>query len=156
MLNARFAGMVLPPNKNFVSSFRSFFVGTHWLDSPIPRPEPVEQLRCNETKEYAGDGICFPVASSTNSAFSIQEIFGRSINGVCPVSQPIQMRQVHLQVFPSMRIDPPPASMADGQAHFSLTGRPAPFSPRLMQTNPLIYMFPSMKVRHYLPQRRHR
>jgi len=92
------------------------------LDSPIPRPEPIEQLRCDQSKEYAADGVCFPIASSTNSAFSIEEIFGRSIKGVCPVSQKNEGGQVHLQVFPSMNIDPPPTSFAEGRAHFTLNG----------------------------------
>ena len=93
-------------------------------DSPIPRPQPLEQLRCDQSKPYASDDVCFPVESLSNSEFSIQEIFGRPIRGTCPVSQSSETGQVHLQVFPSMKIDPPPTSFSNDKAHYTLTGTP--------------------------------
>jgi len=119
MLSARFVVTVPPSNAPSTPLLRGYRL---ILDSPIPRPEPLEQLRCDQSKEYAADGVCFPIASSTNSAFSIKEIFGRSIKGVCPVSQESELGQVHFQVFPSMSIDPPPTSFAEGRAHFTLDG----------------------------------
>src|SRR5271169_3919810 len=41
------------------------------LDSPIPRPQTLDQLRCDQNKPYASDDVCFPIESVSNSAFSI-------------------------------------------------------------------------------------
>ena len=112
MLNDQFDGMVYALT-NVVE-----------VDSPIPRPQPVEQLQCDQSKPYASEDVCFPVENLSNSEFSIQEIFGRPIRGKCPVSQSSESGQVHLQVFPPMKIDPPPTSFSDGKAHYTLTGTP--------------------------------
>jgi GPI-anchor transamidase subunit T len=92
------------------------------LDSPIPRPDPLDQLRCDQSKEYASPDVCFPVEHLSNSPFSIEEIFGRSISGACPVSQPGEVGQVHLKVFPDVEITPPPTISANDIAHYVLTG----------------------------------
>ena len=92
------------------------------LDSPIPRPRPLEQLRCDQSKTYRSDDICFPLEGKSNSAFSIEAIFGRPVRGACPVSPVNETGQVHLKLMPSMQIEPPPTSMSNNQAHYTITG----------------------------------
>jgi hypothetical protein len=71
--------------------------------------------------------VCFPIEGESNSAFSIQEIFGRPIRGACPVSQYSDTGQLHFQLSPAMNIDPPPTSLSDNQAHYILPGTPLIF-----------------------------
>lgn len=112
-------------------------------DSPIPRPRPREQLRCDGSKYYASDDVCFPLEVKSPSAFSLEEIFGRPIRSVCPVSQFKEDGQVHLRRTPSMDTDPSPAAIHNGQAHYTLHGtktlNPAdldePFNLRVSFTN---------------------
>jgi len=92
------------------------------VDSPIPRPEPSDQLRCDQGKPYASEDVCFPIESVSNSAFSIEEIFGRSIRGACPVAQSSDTGHVHVQLFPSMKVEPRPDSISDNKFHYLLTG----------------------------------
>ena len=92
------------------------------LDSPIPRPRPRERLRCDTTKVYAADDVCFPLEGTSQTGFTLEEIFGRPIRGVCPVSQAKEQGQVHLKFAPSMQIDPPPSTMSNSQAHYVLNG----------------------------------
>lgn len=49
-------------------------------------------------------------------------MFGRPIRGACPVSQSSDTGQVHVQIFPSMTLDPPPTSFSDDKAHYTLSG----------------------------------
>ena len=93
------------------------------VDSPIPRRRPLDQLRCDQSKPYASDDICFPIEEKSNTPFTIEAIFGRSIKGACPVSQ-VGDGQVHIQLMPSIGIEPPPTSMSNNQAHYVLTGTP--------------------------------
>jgi phosphatidylinositol glycan class T len=113
------------------------------VDSPIPRPEPLDQLRCDQSKPYASDDVCFPVESVSNSAFSIEEIFGRSIRGACPVAQSSDTGNVHVQLFPSMKVEPRPDSISDNKFHYTLTGTDPPPFHLMTQTNPSICMQPS-------------
>ena len=113
------------------------------VDSPIPRPEPLDQLRCDQSKPYASDDVCFPVESVSNSAFSIEEIFGRSIRGACPVAQSSDTGNVHVQLFPSMKVEPRPDSISDNKFHYTLTGTAPPPFHLMTQTNPSICMQPS-------------
>jgi len=109
--NARFEEMVFAFHGRFVN-----------VDSPIPRPRPREQLRCDENKVYAADEVCFPLEGGSQTGFTLEEIFGRPVRGVCPVSQAKDTGQVHLKIAPSMQIDPPPSTMSEGQAHYILNG----------------------------------
>jgi len=56
-------------------------------DDPIPRPLPVEQLNCDQSKFYHNYGdSCMPLPGPSKPAFRVEEIFGRPIHGVCPSS----------------------------------------------------------------------
>ena len=52
-------------------------------DNPIPRPVPVEGLRCDESKSYLQEGACYPSDVSDGQSWTIAEIFGRPIQGSC-------------------------------------------------------------------------
>jgi len=111
MWNVRFVVIVYPSWEDDVD-----------VDSPIPRPQALNQLRCDQTKPYASDDVCFPVESVSNSAFSIEEIFGRPIRGACPVAQAGNTGHVHVQLFPSMKVEPQPDAISDSRFHYTLTG----------------------------------
>jgi len=91
-------------------------------DSPIPRPQSLEQLRCDTNKPYASEETCFPIEGNSNSPFSIQEIFGRPIKGACPISQDKDKGQVHVHLGSDMQLGPAPTSYSDRIAHYVLTG----------------------------------
>jgi GPI-anchor transamidase subunit T len=90
-------------------------------------------MRCDQTKPYASEEVCFPMEGISNSPFSLEEIFGRPIQGVCPISQANDAAQVHIRQFPAMEIDPKPTSISNGQAHYTLTGTFICKSPKIDQ-----------------------
>lgn len=54
---------------------------------PIPRPLPIEQIRCDESKYYHSYGdSCYPLEGPSSPAFTISEVFGRSVQGSCPLA----------------------------------------------------------------------
>jgi len=55
-------------------------------DNPIPRPVPAEQLVCDTSKPYNTDDTCYPLEKTAEKGWSLQEIFGRTISGVCPLT----------------------------------------------------------------------
>lgn len=57
-----------------------------FLADPIPRPVPNEELACDTSKPYHSDDTCYPLGKLNDKAWSLSEIFGRSLNGVCPLS----------------------------------------------------------------------
>lgn len=46
---------------------------------------PNEQLVCDTSKPYHSDDTCYPLEKN-NKAWSLTEIFGRSLNGICPLA----------------------------------------------------------------------
>ncbi|KAJ6188607.1 hypothetical protein N7519_003515 [Penicillium mononematosum] len=54
--------------------------------NPIPRPVPNERLVCDTSKPYNSDDTCYPLEKTNDKAWSLTEIFGRSLNGVCPLT----------------------------------------------------------------------
>lgn len=56
-------------------------------DNPIPRPVPNEQLVCDTSKPYNADDTCYPLENTAEKGWSLQEIFGRTISGVCPLTE---------------------------------------------------------------------
>lgn len=57
-------------------------------DNPIPRPPPSRDLKCNESKPYNSHDTCFPVEYSVGQEWSISNVFGKSIQGTCPLADP--------------------------------------------------------------------
>ncbi|EEP76419.1 conserved hypothetical protein [Uncinocarpus reesii 1704] len=56
-------------------------------DNPIPRPVPVDQLVCDQSKPYNSNDICYPVASAATKEWSLVGVFGRTIPSPCPLSK---------------------------------------------------------------------
>lgn len=57
-------------------------------DDPIPRPPDVRQMSCDESKYYHHYGdSCYPLQGPSSPAFSISEVFGRPIQGACPLAE---------------------------------------------------------------------
>ncbi|OGE51460.1 hypothetical protein PENARI_c013G09835 [Penicillium arizonense] len=54
--------------------------------NPIPRPVPNDQLVCDTSKPYHADDTCYPLEKMNDKAWSLTEIFGRSLTGVCPLA----------------------------------------------------------------------
>ncbi|EAW06644.1 GPI-anchor transamidase subunit GPI16 [Aspergillus clavatus NRRL 1] len=51
--------------------------------NPIPRPVPADQLDCDTSKSYHGGDTCYPLEKGSDKGWSLNEIFGRTLNGVC-------------------------------------------------------------------------
>ena len=56
-------------------------------DNPIPRPIPQDQLVCDESKHYHSGDTCYPLDLVDESPWSIREIFGRDVMGMCPLTE---------------------------------------------------------------------
>lgn len=56
-------------------------------DNPIPRPIPQDQLVCDESKHYHSQDTCYPLDLTGEMAWSLNDIFGRPIKGMCPLSE---------------------------------------------------------------------
>ncbi|KNG85468.1 GPI transamidase component Gpi16 [Aspergillus nomiae NRRL 13137] len=54
-------------------------------DNPIPRPVPNDQLACDTSKPYHSDDTCYPLEKMSEGGWSLSEIFGRTVSGVCPL-----------------------------------------------------------------------
>ncbi|CAI7606051.1 unnamed protein product [Penicillium viridicatum] len=54
--------------------------------NPIPRPVPNEQLVCDTSKPYNSGDTCYPLEKTSDKAWSLTEIFGRTLNGLCPLT----------------------------------------------------------------------
>lgn len=56
------------------------------LDNPIPRPVPADQLSCDTTKPYHSDDTCYPLRKTSENGWSLSDVFGRTLNGLCPIA----------------------------------------------------------------------
>jgi GPI-anchor transamidase subunit T len=54
-------------------------------ESPIPRPPPVEEIACDESKGYHAHDSCYPKPLEGEMEWSLSSIFGRAIRGSCPL-----------------------------------------------------------------------
>lgn len=57
-------------------------------DNPIPRPPPSHELKCNTSKPYHSGDTCFPIEYSIGHQWSISDVFGKTIQGTCPLADP--------------------------------------------------------------------
>jgi phosphatidylinositol glycan class T len=55
-------------------------------DNPIPRPLPIEEIACDTSKGYNGHDTCYPLHRSAEPSWNLTEIFGRPLNGACPLT----------------------------------------------------------------------
>lgn len=59
-------------------------------DDPIPRPPNIRQISCDESKYYHEYGdSCYPLQGPSSPSFSISEVFGRPIQGACPLAEQV-------------------------------------------------------------------
>ncbi|KAK6386113.1 Subunit of the glycosylphosphatidylinositol transamidase complex-like protein [Exophiala oligosperma] len=56
-------------------------------DNPIPRPIPIEELVCDETKPYHSQDSCYPKDMTDEMAWSLSDVFGRVMAGSCPLTE---------------------------------------------------------------------
>src|ERR1700761_4897275 len=63
-------------------------------DDPIPRPPPIEEVACDEGKEYNGHDTCYPKVEQGEKEWSLSRVFGRPIKGSCPLNS-AQANQGH-------------------------------------------------------------
>jgi len=56
-------------------------------DFPVPRPRSIEQLNCDASKFYGVGDACFPQADRADLPWSLAELFGRPVKGVCPLAR---------------------------------------------------------------------
>lgn len=55
-------------------------------DDPIPRPLPIEEIQCDESKGYHAADTCYPMPHEGEREWSLERIFGRAIRGSCPLA----------------------------------------------------------------------
>jgi phosphatidylinositol glycan class T len=74
------------------------------LDNPIPRPVPIEQVTCDTSKPYNAGDTCYPLDKGTEPSWSLKEIFGRELNGACPLTEDDDSNTVCINVPPEREI----------------------------------------------------
>lgn len=52
-------------------------------NDPIPRPLPIEDVICDTSKPYNGVDTCYPMAAKNRPSWSLQQVFGKSLQGIC-------------------------------------------------------------------------
>jgi len=57
-------------------------------NNPIPRPPPGHELKCNTSKPYHGDHICYPIGHTAGQEWTLSQIFGKFMKGTCPLTDP--------------------------------------------------------------------
>ncbi|KAI5286017.1 Subunit of the glycosylphosphatidylinositol transamidase complex-like protein [Ascosphaera aggregata] len=70
--------------------------------NPIPKPVPVEELECDQSKSYNSDDTCYPVATTLDKGWELSEVFGRKVQGSCPLTD--QSKTVCLHVPDSREV----------------------------------------------------
>ena len=61
---------------------------THFTGNPIPRPKPGHELKCNTSKPYHAGDTCFPTDFAEGQEWALDQVFGRSVEGACPLTDP--------------------------------------------------------------------
>lgn len=70
---------------------------------PIPRPPPIENIACNLLKPYNTDDTCFPELAHGKRPWSVSQVFGRSIQGSCPLGM-TEEPEVHVHAPPDREV----------------------------------------------------
>jgi GPI-anchor transamidase subunit T len=75
-------------------------------ESPIPRPLPIEEIICDESKGYHAHDSCYPKPLEGEMEWSLSSIFGRAIRGSCPLGgSQDTVYDVSLDVDPSRTVE---------------------------------------------------
>ncbi|KAI5310623.1 Subunit of the glycosylphosphatidylinositol transamidase complex-like protein [Ascosphaera atra] len=65
-------------------------------DNPIPRPVPVDQLECDQSKNYNSDDTCYPAAATVDKGWELSGVFGNKIPGSCPLTDQDKIVCLHV------------------------------------------------------------
>lgn len=66
--------------------------------NPIPRPPPIQEIECDESKIWNGHDTCYPKPLTDDLGWSIAKVFGRPIKGSCPLEDSSDIWDVFLDV----------------------------------------------------------
>lgn len=64
--------------------------------NPIPRPPPIEEIACDESKQWNGHDTCYPKPIEGQMSWNLSKIFGRPLKGACPLGETNMPGQVSL------------------------------------------------------------
>ncbi|KAF2207905.1 hypothetical protein CERZMDRAFT_22716, partial [Cercospora zeae-maydis SCOH1-5] len=92
-------------------------------DNPIPRPPPIEQVPCDESKPYNGHDTCYPKALQDDMEWSLSRIFGRPIQGSCALGLTQDATPVSLEVPSSRLVEVTPSTAAEAVPQHSAQWR---------------------------------
>lgn len=74
-------------------------------DNPIPRPPHIDQIVCDDTKSYNGHDTCYPKRLEGDREWSLSRVFGRPLQGSCPLGAAKNAAVVSLDVPASSLVD---------------------------------------------------
>ncbi|KAK0931438.1 Subunit of the glycosylphosphatidylinositol transamidase complex-like protein [Friedmanniomyces endolithicus] len=74
-------------------------------NDPIPRPRPVEELECDESKSYHASDTCYPKRKEGEMAWSLSKIFGTPVRGSCHVADGDESHDISLEVSPDRAVE---------------------------------------------------
>ncbi|KAK1017518.1 Subunit of the glycosylphosphatidylinositol transamidase complex-like protein [Friedmanniomyces endolithicus] len=74
-------------------------------NDPIPRPRPVEELECDESKSYHASDTCYPRRKEGEMAWSLSQIFGTPVRGSCHVADGDESPDVSLEISPDRAVE---------------------------------------------------
>lgn len=73
-------------------------------DKRIPRPPPIEDVVCDESKPFNSHDTCYPKVQDGELAWSLGTLFGRPIRGSCPLADS-RGYDVRLEVPPERTVE---------------------------------------------------
>lgn len=82
-------------------------------DNPIPRPPPIEDIVCDETKGYNAHDTCYPKRKESEMEWGLSRIFGRPIQGSCPVGDREHAVDIVLEIPAERTVDAVPENALD-------------------------------------------
>lgn len=81
-------------------------------EDPVPRPRPIEEIACDESKSYNGHDTCYPKGLDGDMGWSLERIFGQAVKDSCfPLDAAERQWDVSLEV-PEHRVASIPSDTA--------------------------------------------
>ncbi|TKA67062.1 hypothetical protein B0A55_10408 [Friedmanniomyces simplex] len=74
-------------------------------DDPIPRPRPIEELECDESKSYHAPDTCYPKRKEGEMAWSLSKIFGTPVRGSCHLADGDEGSDIGIEVLPDRLVN---------------------------------------------------
>lgn len=129
-----------PRGKDFLAGW--YFADS--IDNTIPRPVPADQLACDTSKPYHSDDTCYPLDGTLEKGWSLSEVFGRNLNGVCPLTDGQDPETVCLRVPHEREVHAEGALETRDQSGFSRC-----FT--LQPSTSFDLVVPEQEVHHHVP-----